>query len=43
LSESREERGGEMVSELLLVAAFAALAAPTLYFFLRKPKTAATA
>jgi high-affinity iron transporter len=30
-------------SELLLVAAFAALAAPTLYFFFRKPKTAATA
>jgi high-affinity iron transporter len=30
-------------SELLLVAAFAALAAPTLYFFFRKPRAAATA
>jgi high-affinity iron transporter len=30
-------------SELLLVAAFAALAAPTLYFFFRKPRVAATA
>jgi high-affinity iron transporter len=30
-------------SELLLIAAFAALAGPTLYFFFRKPKTAATA
>jgi high-affinity iron transporter len=30
-------------SELLLVGAFAALAAPTLYFFFRKPRAAATA
>jgi high-affinity iron transporter len=30
-------------SEALLVAAFAALAAPTLYFFFRKPKPVATA
>lgn len=30
-------------SELLLVGAFAALAAPTLYFFFRKPKAAVTA
>jgi high-affinity iron transporter len=30
-------------SELLLVAAFAALAAPTLYFFFRKPKAPAAA
>ena len=30
-------------SELLLIAAFAALAAPTLYFFFRKPRAAATA
>jgi high-affinity iron transporter len=30
-------------SEVLLVAAFAALAAPTLYFFFRKPKAPATA
>jgi high-affinity iron transporter len=30
-------------SEALLVLAFAALAAPTLYFFLRKPRAAATA
>jgi len=30
-------------SELLLVAAFVALAAPTLYFFFRKPRAAATA
>jgi high-affinity iron transporter len=30
-------------SELLLVAAFVALAGPTLYFFFRKPKTPATA
>jgi high-affinity iron transporter len=30
-------------SEALLVAAFAALAGPTLYFFFRKPKPAATA
>jgi high-affinity iron transporter len=30
-------------SELLLIAAFAALAGPTLYFFFRKPKAPATA
>ncbi len=30
-------------SEVLLVVAFAALAAPTLYFFFRKPKQVATA
>jgi high-affinity iron transporter len=30
-------------SEILLVTAFAALAAPTLYFFFRKPRVAATA
>jgi high-affinity iron transporter len=35
-----EEAGLLPVSEPLLVAAFAALAAPTLYFFLRKPKPA---
>ena len=30
-------------SEVLLVVAFAALAAPTLYFYFRKPKQVATA